>query len=343
MIQSAERLADSIGVSAACQALGVPRSSLYRARQVPSKPSGGSAARPTPERALSPQERATVLETLNGERFQDDAPREVYATLLDEGIYLCHWRTMYRILNAEEQVRERRNQLRHPIYTKPELLATAPNQVWSWDITKLRGPVKWSYYYLYVILDIFSRYVPGWLIAEHESAQLAETLITQTCTKQGIQPHQLTLHSDRGGPMIAKSIKQLMIDLKVAKSHSRPHTPDDNPYSEAQFKTLKYRPDYPSRFDSQTTARAWARVFFQWYNHQHHHTGLGLLTPAVVHSGQASVILAQRQHVLLAAYEAHPERFVHGVPQPPDLPDAVWINKPKSSQQSVSEQGGASE
>ena len=343
MIQNAEQLAGRVGVSTACQALGVPRCSLYRARRAKTKPAGVPITRPRPKRALSSEEHATVLETLNSERFQDNAPREVYATLLDNNTYLCHWRTMYRILEAEDQVRERRNQLRHPTYTKPELLATAPNMVWSWDITKLRGPVKWSYYYLYVILDIFSRYVPGWLIAEQESAQLAETLISETCIKQDIQPHQLTLHSDRGGPMIAKSVTQLMIDLKVAKSRSRPHTPDDNPYSESQFKTLKYRPDYPDRFDSQTHARAWARAFFQWYNHDHHHSSLSLLTPAVVYSGQASAVLAQRQRVLLSAFDAHPERFVHGPPRPPDLPNAVWINKPKTDDHPVSKQGGVSE
>jgi len=343
MIQATEQMAESIGVSAACQALGMPRSSLYRARQASSKPASAPAPRPTPKRALSPQERAQVLQTLDSEPFQDHAPREVYATLLDEGIYLCHWRTMYRFLEAEDQLRERRNQLRHPTYTKPELLATAPRQVWSWDVTQLRGPAKWIHYYLYVILDIFSRYVPGWLIAQQESAQWAEILIAETCAKEGIQPNQLTLHSDRGKPMKSKSVAQLLIDLDVAKTQSRPYTPNDNPYSESQFKTLKYRPDYPDRFDGQTDAHAWARSFFQWYNHEHHHTGLGLLTPAIVHSGQASLVLAQRQQVLLAAYDAHPERFVRGMPKPPDLPDAVWINKPKTNGETTSQEVNTAE
>jgi putative transposase len=268
---------------------------------------------------------------LNSEPFQDCAPREVYATLLDEGQYLCSWSTMYRILKERRQVRERRNQLRHPTYTKPELLATGPNQLWSWDLTKLRGPAKWTYYYLYTILDVFSRYVVGWLIAERESARLAEQLIGETCAKQGIEPDQLTVHADRGSSMISKTVALLLADLGVRKSHSRPHVSNDNPYSESQFKTMKYRPDYPDRFGSIQDARAWARPFFHWYNHEHHHSGLGLLTPATVHYGQAQVVIDRRQQVLQAAYVAHPERFVRGQPKPPALPTEVWINKPSPS------------
>jgi putative transposase len=275
---------------------------------------------------------------LNSERFQDLAPREVYATLLDEGQYLCHWRTMYRILAEHDEVRERRNQLSHPSYQKPELLATGPNQVWSWDITKLLGPVKWTYYYLYVVLDIFSRYVVGWLIAEQESASLARELVGQTCVKQGIQPEQLTLHADRGSPMIAKSLALLLADLGVTKNHSRPQVSDDNPYSESQFKTMKYRPDYPERFGSMLAARSWARSFFGWYNQEHHHSALGLMTPADVHLGRAAQIRQQRQQVLQLAYEQHPERFVQGLPQPPALPDAVWINPPHRSREAMAEQ-----
>jgi putative transposase len=332
----AEELAPIIGWSATCRALGLARSSVYRLRQAPVQPDAPaqcdevkelSLPAPSP-RALGEEERSTVLNILNSERFQDQAPREVYATLLDEGVYLCSWSTMYRILAHENQVQERRNQLCHPTYVKPELLASAPNQVWSWDITKLCGPATWTYYYLYVIVDIFSRYVVGWLIAEHESAELAQELISQTCAKHHIAPDQLTLHADNGGPMIAKTLGQLLCDLEVAKSHSRPHVPNDNPYSEAQFKTLKYRPDYPDRFQGQEQARSWARTFFHWYNHEHHHTGINLLTPAVVHYGQASEILAQRQAVLLEAYQAHPERFVRGVPQAGTLPQEVWINQP---------------
>jgi putative transposase len=268
----------------------------------------------------------------NSERFLDDAPRQVYATLLDEGIYLCHWRTMYRILEAYAEVRERRNHLQYPAYAKPELLATAPNKLYSWDITKLKGPAKWTYYYLYVILDVFSRYVVGWLIAKRESAALAEALIAETCAKQGIEPDQLTIHADRGSSMRSKTVALLLADLGVTKTHSRPYTSTDNPYSEAQFRTLKYRPDYPDRFGSLQDARSWAQAFFHWYNHEHHHSGLGLLTPATVHYGQAEAVRAKRQQVLLEAYAAHPERFVRGVPTPPELPKEVWINKPESAE-----------
>jgi putative transposase len=326
MIQAAEGLSERIGVAQACEVLGVPRSSLYRARRSPQPP----APRPTPQRALSEEEKATVRETLNSERFWDCTPREVYATLLDDGIYLCHWRTMYRILEEYDEVRERRNQLQHPAYVKPELLATAPNQVWSWDITQLKGPAAWLYYYLYVILDIFSRYVVGWMIAEWESAELADELIAVTCAKEHIAPDQLILHSDRGSSMQSKTVAQLLADLGVTKSLSRPYTANDNPYSEAQFKTMKYRPGYPDRFGPVEDARAWARDFFHWYNHEHHHTGLGLLTPAMVHHGLADTVLAHRQQVLQVAYGAHPERFVRGMPTPPELPQEVWINQPKS-------------
>jgi putative transposase len=325
-MKAAGQLSERIGVSAACQALSVPRSSLYRARRPKREPQ----PRPTPQRALTTEEKDTVCQTLNGERFQDCAPREVYATLLDEGQYLCSWRTMYRILQERQQVRERRNLLRHPTYTKPELLATGPNRLWSWDLTKLRGPVKWTYYTLYTILDVFSRYVVGWLIAERESAILAHQLITETCTKQGITPDQLTLHADRGSSMTSKTVALLLADLSVTKTHSRPHVSNDNPYSESQFKTMKYRPDYPDRFGSIQDARSWGGVFFQWYNHQHHHTGLGLMTPVIVHYGQAQHVIEQRQEVLHVAYAAHPERFVRGMPKAPSLPAEVWINKPQS-------------
>jgi putative transposase len=282
---------------------------------------------------LSEQERAEIREVLNSEAFQDKSPREIYATLMDEGRYLCHWSTMYRVLRRHDEVRERRNQLQHPTYTKPELLATGPKQLWSWDITKLHGPGKWTYYYLYVILDVYSRYVVGWMIAERESAELAEQLIAETCAKQGIQPDQLTIHADRGSAMTSKPVALLLSDLGVTKTHSRPHVSNDNPYSEAQFKTLKYRPDYPGRFGCIVDARSWGRAFFDWYNNRHHHTGLALLTPADVHSGRAAEKLQQRQAILQQAYAAHPERFVRGVPVVPTLPDAVWINPPKGDNQ----------
>ena len=328
MMTAAEELAQTVGVTAACQILNIPRSSLYRARHPEHKTPAPSGQRSKPARALSDEERDTVRTVLNSERFQDQSPRQVYATLLDENEYLCHWRTMYRILDEHHEVRERRNQLRHPAYVKPELLATGPNQLWSWDITKLRGPVTWTYYYLYVMLDVYSRYVVGWLLAERESADLAKELTAAAYTKQQIEPGQLTIHADRGSAMIAKSMALLMSDLGVNKSHSRPHVSDDNPYSEAQFRTLKYSPGYPDRFGSLADARLWCQRFFTWYNQEHHHTSLCLLTPADVHYGRAAEKLAQRQVVLQQAYDAHPERFVNGPPTMPKLAEAVWINPP---------------
>jgi putative transposase len=271
-----------------------------------------------------------VLEVLHDERFLDQSPAEVYATLLDEGRYLCSLRSMYRLLAAQNEVRERRNQLRHPSYVTPALLATAPNQVWSWDITKLLGPLKWSYYYLYVILDIFSRYVVGWMVAQRESAALAQRLIGATCSKQQVAPGELTLHADRGSSMQSKPVALLLADLGVAKSHSRPHVSNDNPYSESQFKTMKYQPEFPDRFGSLMDARSFSQRFFAWYNTQHHHSALAYLTPEVVHYGLASQVLANRQSVLDDAYQAHPERFVRGQPSHPSLPEAAWINPPSN-------------
>lgn len=284
--------------------------------------------RDRPHRAPSRPKKKRKSE--NSDRFQDQAPREVYASLLDEGKYLCSWRSMYRILDENQEVQERRNQLRHPNYAKPELLATQPNQLWSWDITKLLGPTKWTYYYLYNILDVFSRYSVGWLIAERESASLAQELIAATCVRQDIQLQQLTIHADRGSSMTSKPVALLMADLGVTKTHSRPHVSNDNPFSEAQFKTLKYRPDYPQRFGCQADARSWAGEFFRWYNYEHHHSGIGLLTPADVHFGRAQAVLDQRQQVLQAAYFKNPERFVKGVSVPAPLPTTVWINPPKN-------------
>jgi putative transposase len=324
-----ETLSQTVSLAAACSALDVPRSTLYRARA----PQPGAAPRPRPlpagRRALSADEKTAVRTTLNSPRFQDCAPREVYAALLEDDTYLCSVPTMYRILRETDEVRERRDQLRHPAYAKPELLATAPNQVWTWDITKLLGPAKWTYYYLYVVLDLFSRKVVGWMIAGREAAELAEQLVTETCVREGIPPDQLTLHADRGSAMIAKSLALLLTDLGVRDSHSRPHVSNDNPYSEAQFKTLKYHPTFPSFFGSLADARIWAQTFFTWYNDEHHHTGLGLLTPNVVHAGQASQVQARRQSALQTAYAAHPERFVRGRPVPPALPTAAWINPPQ--------------
>jgi len=324
MISTATSLASTTGVTAACELVGVPRSSFYRARQ----PKAEAVARPTPARALTPAERNEVRQLLNSERFVDQAPRQVYATLLDEELYLCHWRTMYRILESHQEVKERRNQRQHPPAPKPQLETSGPRQLWSWDITKLKGPAKWQHYYLYVILDVYSRFVVGWLLAEVESAELAETLIATTCQREGIQAEQLGLHSDRGPAMQSKTIAQLLIDLKVAQSFARPYTPNDNAYSEAQFKTFKYRPGFPERFASPAEARAWVQAFMRWYNYQHYHSALGLLTPAMVHHNQARQVQTQRQQVLAAAYQNHPERFVAGQPTVAELPTSVWINRP---------------
>ena len=269
-----------------------------------------------------------ILDLLHSDRFVDKSPAEVYATSLDEGKYLCSERTMYRILAEHGEVGERRNQLRHPVYEKPELLATVSNEVWSWDITKLKGPAKWTYFYLYVILDIFSRYVVGWMIAHRESAILAKRLIADTCAKQGIKDGQLTVHADRGSSMTSKLVAHLLADLGVTKTHSRPHVSNDNPYSESQFKTMKYRPGFPARFGCIQDARGFCRSFFDWYNREHRHSGIGLMTPEAVHHGRAAAIRARRQRVLEEAYLINPERFVRGRPTPPTLPQAAWINPP---------------
>ncbi len=366
---SATELAPVVGVLGACEALGVARASYYRhlrRRHEPVAPlpspsprdegaagerselsgPGPTADAPVPApgalttsapttpprvhpRALSADEQAAVLEVLHSPRFQDAAPAAVYATLLDEQIYLASERTMYRLLAAEGETRPRRDQLVHPTYSKPELLATEPNQVWSWDITKLLGPAKWTYFYLYVILDVYSRYVVGWMVAHREHSELAERLIAETLAKQEIPAGQLTLHADRGSSMTSKPVAFLLADLGVTKSHSRPHVSNDNPYSESQFKTLKYRPGFPACFASIEEASAFCQDFFRWYNADHRHSGIGLLPPAVVHHGQAQAAYDIRNEVLANAYAAHPERFVRQAPRPPALPTAAWINPPK--------------
>ena len=324
MMATVTEIAPRLGVAPTCAALGVPRATYYRRRRPQCPPSRRGSPR-----ALSADERARVLAMLHEPRFVDLAPAEVYATLLDEGQYLCSERTMYRLLAAHHEVRERRNQLRHPYYAAPELLARRPNELWSWDITKLLGPAKWTYFYLYVMLDVFSRYVVGWMLAHRESATLAERFIHQTCARQAIGRAQLTIHADRGPAMTSKPVALLLADLGITKTHARPHVSNDNPFSEAQFKTLKYRPAFPLRFGSIQDARAHCHVFFPWYNTAHHHTGLGLLTPHDVHHGLAEQRVAARAAVLAAAYGAHPERFAAGLPQPPARPEAVWINPPK--------------
>jgi putative transposase len=328
MIQATvDALTPVVGTRPACRALGAAPATVYRARNPP--PPRPPSPRQPPARALSDPERAAVLAELHSERFVDSAPAQVWATLLDEGRYLASERTMYRILAAEHGgVRERRAQLEHPPYAAPELLAERPNQVHSWDITKLKGPAKWTYYCLYVILDVFSRYAVGWTVQHRESGQVAKELIAQVCQQQQIARDQLTVHADRGSSMTSKPVAFLLADLGVTKTHNRPYTSTDNPYSEAQFKTLKYRPAFPARFDSIEHARAHCRDFFDYYNHQHRHSGIGLMTPASVHYGHADAVHAERARVLQAAYAANPERFVRRPPTPPALPTAAWINKP---------------
>ena len=313
-----------LGVAAVCAAVGIARASYYR-RLKPRPPRRGSAS----PRKLCEEERRTVLAVLHEPRFSDLPPAEIYATLLDEGRYLCSERTMYRVLAENSEIRERRNQLRHPCYAPPELLAIRPNQLWRWDITKLLGPAKWTYYYLYVILDVFSRYVVGWMVAHRERAMLAERLIEETCRRQQISSGQLTIHADRGTSMTSKPVALLLSDLGVVKSHSRPHVSNDNPYSEAHFKTLKYRPAFPDRFGSLEHSRAHCGDFFGWYNLEHHHSGLGLLTPHDVHHGLAQARMEGRAATLAHAWRAHPERFPRGLPAPPALPTEAWINRPK--------------
>ena len=304
--------------AALCHSVGLARASFYRRRRpTPSLPPPPSRA-PSP-RALAADERQAMLDTLHSERFVDQSPAEVHATLLEEQTYLGSVRTMYRVLAEAHEVRERRAQARHPVYTKPELVATGPNQVWSWDITKLKGPIPYLYYSLYVILDLFSRYVVGWMVARHENAHLAERLIAATCLKQGIAPQQLTIHADRGAPMRSKLVALLFSDLSINASHSRPRVSNDNPFSESQFRTLKYRPEFPDRFGSLEHARGVSRDLFAWYNNAHHHSGLSYLTPADVHYGRAATVLAVRHRTRLAAYAAHPERFVQGPPRPETL------------------------
>jgi putative transposase len=322
-------LSPIVGTAGACGALGQPRSSWYRHHRT--SPAPPRPPRPAPRaqpRALAPAERQQVLEVLHAERFWDAAPATVYATLLDEGSYLASVSTMYRLLRQQGETGDRRRHATHPPRVKPELVATAPNQCWSWDITKLAGPAGWTWYYLYVILDVYSRYVVGWMVAAREAAALAERLLAQAIAAQSVEAGTLTVHADRGTSMTSKPVALLLADLGVTKSHSRPHVPDDNPYSESQFKTLKHHPTFPDRFGCIQDARAFCQGFFGWYNVEHHHSGIALLTPADVHYGRAEQVTSARAQVLDGAYAAHPERFARKPPQPPRLPEQVWINKP---------------
>lgn len=331
MIQeTAEELSPIVGTYPACRALGVSPATLYRRRRSPEP----KAPRPrsTPARALSQGECSSVLAELHSPRFMDASPAAVWATLLDEGTYLCSERTMYRLLAKNSEVRERRDQRTHPAYSKPELLAQAPNETWTWDITKLKGPAKWTYFYLYVILDLYSRYAVGWTLQHRESGEIAKALIAQAALQQGVRPGTLTVHADRGSSMTSKPVAFLLADLGITRTHNRPYTSCDNPYSEAQFKTLKYRPGFPERFPSIEQGRDFCREFFGWYNEAHRHSGIGLMTPEAVHYGRAPQIHEERARVLSEAYGRTPERFVRFAPRPPDLPRAVWINKPATEE-----------
>ena len=320
-------LATAVGVRRACDALGVSRASWYRAR----KPRPARRTRPRPPLALRPDEVETALAVLHSERFVDLSPRTIFATLLEEHRYLGSVSTLYRLLAARNESRERRAQRRHPRYARPELLATAPNQLWSWDITKLKGPAKWVHFLLYVILDVFSRCAVGWMVAHRESSELANRLIRHACRAHRIPPGQLTLHADRGSSMKSKPVALLLADLGVTKTHSRPHVSNDNPYSEAQFKTLKYRPEFPDRFGSIEDARAHCKAFFHWYNHEHRHSGIALFTPADVHRGLIEPRLRTRQATLDAAFRAQPNRFKGAPSAARRPPNAVWINPPETS------------
>jgi putative transposase len=329
---AAHELTPTMGTGAACLAVGLPRGAPARqrarlGRKALMGPPAPQVPRACPPLALDALERETLLQTLNSERFADCAPAAVHATLLGEGTYVGSVRTMYRMLAQDGGCRERRNQLTHPTYTKPELLAVAPNQVWSWDITKLKGPVKWTCFHLYVILDIFSRFVVGWMLAPRESAELAQQLIAETVSRHDVVPGMLTLHADRGAAMRSKPVASLLVDLDVAKSHSRPHVSDDNPYSESQFKTMKYRPQFPARFGCIEDARVHCQTFFAWYNDQHCHSGIGHMTPHSVHYGLAADMRIIRQSTLDAAFLANPHRF-NKPPRLSPMPTAAWINPP---------------
>ncbi len=316
-------------VSALCNALDIPRASFYRAQTPKART---PSPRPTPKHALTTKERDIVLNTLNSNKYVDLPPTQIYAKLLDDGQYLCSARTMYRILEDNNQVRERRHIIDRTQFKKPELIATKPNQVWSWDITKLKGPVAWTYFYLYVIIDIFSRYVVGWLVADREAASLAKLLIDETCCRQSILPDQLTIHSDRGSSMKSKVVAQLYADLGITKSFSRPSVSNDNPYSESQFKTMKYRPEFPDRFGAIQDTRAFCHPYFDWYNNDHQHSGIGFYTPADVHFGRVESLREIRQTTLDAAFLARPDRFKGKRPTAPKPPDTVWINPPMTKQ-----------
>jgi putative transposase len=313
-----------LGVKAACQLTGRSRATHYR-RLKPAAPRPPRAPRGPSPIALSPAERQAVLQLLHQPRYADLSPTQVWARELDENRYHASVSTMYRILREKGETRDRRRQSTHPPRKKPELMANGPSQIWSWDITKLRGPAKGVWFQLYVLIDIYSRYVVGWMCAANESADLAEALIADAIDHNGTAP--LSVHADRGTSMTSKTVAELLSGLDVHRSHSRPRVSNDNPYSEAQFKTLKYCPDFPERFGSLQDARVFCEEFFTTYNHDHRHSGIGLHTPASVHFGTAEAVRAQRATTLAQAYAAHPERF-NRRPTPPNIPAAAWINEP---------------
>nr|WSZ99968.1 IS3 family transposase [Streptomyces sp. NBC_00857] len=323
-----EDLTAVVGRVKACAALGVSRATYYRHHRQSPAPARPRRERRRHPRALEAAEEERVLEVLRSVEFVDMAPGEIYAVLLDRGIYLCSESTMYRLLRKRGEVRERRRQATHPPREKPELVTESPDRVWSWDITKLKGPVKGSYFCLYTIIDIYSRYTAGWMLATHENKELAEQFLSSTIAKYEVERGQLTVHSDRGSPMVAENVAQMMSNLGVTKSHSRPKTSNDNPYSESQYKTLKYRHDFPDRFGCIEDARTWCERFFDWYNLEHRHSGIAMHTPFDVHFGLAEQLRETRADILNAVYARHPERFVRKAPEPPKLPEAAWINKP---------------
>jgi putative transposase len=328
-MREATSLKAAVGAVAACKGLQISRSTFYR-HYKPCISNAGNKSRPAPPLALKAEEKQKVIDLLHSSQFVDMAPHEVYATLLDDGIYHCSIRTMYRYLKqVHGHVKERRRQVQRPNYKKPELLATTPNELWSWDITKLKSVNKWTCFYLYVIIDVFSRYIVGWMVAYSEQTALAKRLIKQPCIKQEIQPDQLTIHADRGSSMKSKGVADLLVDLKVMKTHSRPHVSNDNPYSESNFKTLKYCPQFPGMFGSIEDARLFCRDFINWYNRGHHHSDIGLVTPEQVHYNLSQKIYDNRTNVLLKAFGKHPKRFKGKMPLPPEIPQEAWINKPK--------------
>ena len=329
----------TLSVFRICAALNYPRASYYRDIAPKRKKCSKSVARRRSPRKLSDAEEKQILMVLNSERFCDMAPAQIYAVLLDEGRYYCSVRTMYRLLQRNKQSVQRRQRAPRN-YAKPELLATKPNQIWSWDITKLKGPAKWQYFLLYTIMDIYSRYIVGWLIAERESEEIAYELIAETILRQQIVAGTLTLHADRGPSMKSNTVARLLSELDVTKTHSRPHVSNDNPFSESNFKTLKYRPDFPQRFGSIHDARAHCRRFVKWYNSEHRHVGIAMLIPEQVHYNNWKPVLQNRQSVLEKAVELHPERFVKGTPIVESVPDAVWINKPDQLPQIVQQEIG---